>query len=223
MRTVQVVVEAVCLSTPGVRVAKAPQDEAYIGPHGLVGDRHEAEFVRSRSGNVRPNDRQWSAVSREEIETLCADIGVAVFAPGSLGENLRLSGVALGEVPEGSVLELPGGARLEVAGQNDPCLNAAHELSQTYGPEVGLYFVKRAFGRRGVIGRVLVPGPVRVGDIGTLLILEGEAQPLRQAQDGALRQAQDAASRQKTSVDDDVVAGLRRFRAGRARPGPAVA
>ena len=172
MKKLIAMVEAVCLSTPGVRVAKAPQDEAFIGPHGLVGDRHEAEFLRARTGAVFPNHRQWSAVSVEEVTELCFEMGVPVFAAGALGENLRLSGLRLAEVAAGSVLEFPSGARLQVAGQNDPCVNAAAELSRSYGAVVERYFVKCAFGRRGLIGSVLEPGLVRPGDSVAVLVPE---------------------------------------------------
>jgi MOSC domain-containing protein YiiM len=170
MKSILVRVEAVCLSIPRIRVAKAPQEEAFIGPHGLVGDRHEGEFRRGRNGGVYPNQRQWSAVSVEEVRGLCADMGVEAFQPGELGENLLLSGVRLAEVPEGSVLEFPSGARLHVAGQNDPCVNAAAELSQTYRAVVREYFVKTAWGRRGLVGSVLESGLVRPGDDVTILV-----------------------------------------------------
>ena len=95
MKELMAVVEAVCLSIEGVRVAKAPQDEAFVGPYGFVGDRHEAEFRRTpRSTAIRANHRQWSAVSTIEVEELCADMGVdPPFALGALGENLRLGGI----------------------------------------------------------------------------------------------------------------------------------
>jgi len=166
-------VEAVCLSVEGVRVAKAPQDEAFLGPHGFVGDRHEAEYRRGRDGSLQPNHRQWSAVSTEEVADVCAAIGVPAFLPGEMGENLRLAGVKLASVPAGSVLELPSGARLLVAGRNDPCVNAAAELSRKYGPAVGRDFVKESFGRRGVIGRVLETGAVRPGDAVRILVPDG--------------------------------------------------
>jgi MOSC domain-containing protein YiiM len=173
-RQIAATVEAVCISVPGVRVAKAPQDEAFLGPHGFVGDRHEAEFRRTPDGTgQRPNRRQWSAVSSEEVAELCADMGVdPAFVPGAMGENLRLSGVHLADVPEGSVLEFESGARLLVSGRNDPCVNAALELSQTYGPVVGQYFVKQAFGRRGILGTVLETGVIRPGDRLTILLPE---------------------------------------------------
>jgi MOSC domain-containing protein YiiM len=169
MKQVKATVDAVCLSVPGVRVAKQPQDEAFLGPHGLAGDRHALEF--SRSGN--PNLRQWSAISTDEVAQLCADMGVEPpFEPGAMGENLRLSGIQLADVSPGSVLEFPSGARLLVSGQNDPCINAAKELSETYGPAVGQYFVKQAFGRRGILGTVLATGVVRPGDEITVLVPE---------------------------------------------------
>jgi MOSC domain-containing protein YiiM len=174
MKQVRAKVEAVCLSVEGVRVAKEPKDEAFLGPHGFVGDRHEAEFRKSTSGGAPvPNHRQWSAVSTEEVAELCANIGVApAFVDGALGENLRLSGIRLAEVPEGSVLEFPSGARLAVHGRNDPCVNAAKELSATYGGVVGQYFVKQAFGKRGILGTVLETGVIRPGDEVTVSIAE---------------------------------------------------
>jgi len=87
-----------------------------------------------------------------------------------MGENLRLSGIKLADVPEGSVIEMPSGAKLLVSGRNDPCINAARELSATYGSQVGQYFVKQAFGRRGILGTVLETGVVRPGDKVTILL-----------------------------------------------------
>jgi MOSC domain-containing protein YiiM len=170
-------VEAVCISVPDVRVAKTPQDEAFLGPHGFVGDRHEAEFRESRDGSGhRPNHRQWSAVSTEEVTELCAGLGVdPAFALGALGENLRLSGVKLDTVPQGSVMELPSGAKLLVSGRNDPCVNAAKELSETYGAHLREHFIKQAFGRRGILGTVIETGVVRPGDKVTILLPDAVA------------------------------------------------
>ena len=164
-RVERAVVEAVCISQPGVRVAKRPVDEAFIGPHGFVGDRHEAEYRRKPYGRgIVPNHRQWHGVCTEEVDAICAGLGLPLLPYGALGENLRFSGVMLGELPNGTELTLPSGARLRLHQQTDPCINAAKELAATYG-EAANGFVKAALGRRGVVGQVLESGIVRPGDV----------------------------------------------------------
>jgi MOSC domain-containing protein YiiM len=107
---------------------------------------------------------------------LCADLGVdPPFALGALGENLRLAGVKLDTIPQGSILELPSGAKLLVSGRNDPCVNAARELAETYGAHLEPHFVKQAFGRRGILGTVLETGVVRPGDTVTILLPDAVA------------------------------------------------
>jgi MOSC domain-containing protein YiiM len=159
------IVEAVCISSEGLRIAKTPVPEARVGPHGIEGDRHATEMRMSRrAGAEVPNRRQWSAVSTEEVEAVCRELGVMPFAFGAMGENLRLRGLPLADLPDGAVFELPSGCRLRVSEQNDPCENAAAELGVTYGPTVERLFVKAAYGRRGVVGTVLAPGTIRPGD-----------------------------------------------------------
>lgn len=175
----EVVVEAVCISTPEARVRKEPQPEVYVGPFGLTGDRHAGQFRWSVTRNQPiPNRRQWSAVSSEEVAEFCQRLGVQPFPPGALGENLRLRGLRLGDVLPGTIFEFPSGARLLVVAQNDPCQNAADELSLTYGPYVQRYFVKEAYGKRGVVGSVLVPGTIRPGDRVTVIQPEAVPAPL---------------------------------------------
>jgi hypothetical protein len=164
-RVERAIVEAVCISRPGVRVAKRPVDEGFIGPHGFVGDRHEAEFRRKPyARGIAPNHRQWHGVCTEEVDAICADLGLPKLPFGALGENLRLSGVLLGGLPNGTEMTLPSGARLRLHQQTDPCINAAKELAATYG-EAANGFVRAALGRRGVVGQVLEPGLVRPGDL----------------------------------------------------------
>jgi len=173
-------VEAVCLSTPNVRVAKTPHDEAFLGPHGFEGDRHAGEQARNYyNGKMSANLRQWTAVANEEVEAMCADLGVEPFPIGALGENLRLSGITLAGLERGAELELASGARLLITGQNDPCINAASALGGIYGPHVEENFVRTAYGRRGVIGSVLEPGLVRVGDEVRLVVPEPEGRQLK--------------------------------------------
>src|SRR5262245_26074265 len=126
MKSYRLKVEAVCMSSPEARVAKRPQEEVLIGPHGLTGDRHATPS--EKHGRAVPNLRQWSAVSTEDVADICASMGVPAFGLGELGENLRLSGMSLSEFDNGAVFEFPSGAQLLVSEQNDPCANAAGEL-----------------------------------------------------------------------------------------------
>ena len=91
---------------------------------------------------------------------------------GHLGENLRLSGVILADLPVGTVLEFPSGARAEVSGKNEPCVAAARELMPVYGGDVGPGFVREALGRRGILGTVLEIGLVCRGDLVRVLVPE---------------------------------------------------
>jgi len=162
-------VQAVCVSTPETRVAKKPVAEVMVGLLGLEGDRHAGQTRLSPRGVTIPNRRQWSAVSTDEVEAFCKELDVTPFALGSLGENVRLKGIALAAVKPGTIFEFPSGCRLEVVGQNDPCEKAAAELAATYGPVVERSFVKASFGHRGVIGTVLAPGLLRPGDEVTVI------------------------------------------------------
>ena len=108
--------------------------------------------------------RSCVANPTEEVDAICGDLGLPKLPYGAFGENLRLSGVLLGELPNGTELTLPSGARLRLHQQTDPCVNAAKELARTYGGAAN-GFVKVALGRRGVVGQVLEPGVVRPGDL----------------------------------------------------------
>ena len=164
MSSLSLAVEAVCTSMPDVRVAKQPRESITFGALGPEDDRHSGETRIAMNGQTVPNDRQWSAVSTEDVEAICADLGVAPFAFGAMGENLRLRGMQLAGLADGSILSFPSGARLQVSSKNDPCLHAAAELSPAYGGSVKGDFVKQALNRRGVLGLVLDVGVVRPGD-----------------------------------------------------------
>jgi MOSC domain-containing protein YiiM len=172
-------VEAVCISTPGTRVAKRPQASGMVGQLGFEGDRHSGPiYTLVRTGQQFPNKRQWSAVSTEEVEDFCQKLGVMPFDLGELGENIRIRGIRLAEAAPGTIFEFPSGCRLQVEKQNDPCDNAAAELAVKYGDAVGRNFVKASFGRRGVVGTVLSPGRIDVGDEVTVIVPQTAESPV---------------------------------------------
>ncbi len=161
-------VDAVCIGA-GRTVAKTAVPLATMGPFGFDGDRHAGETFVPRYGHNRGqrvfNERQWSAVSAEEVAELEGRLGTTIPV-GALGENLRLSGVAgLSDLPSGTRLTFPSGAVLFVSGQNAPCARAAASLAALSGvAAIRRLFTKAATGRRGLVGWVETPGLVRAGD-----------------------------------------------------------
>lgn len=117
-----------------------------------------------------PNDRQWSAVSPEELEAIARAMGIPCIDPGWLGANLALIGIPnLTKLPEGTRLVFPEHAILLVKGENLPCTGPGEIIATKY-PDKGLkanQFPKAAIGRRGLVGTVEEPGNgiIRLHDI----------------------------------------------------------
>ena len=96
---------------------------------GLTGDRHRS-FERESwgagykqpEGTRRRNERQWSAVSIEELAeiTTAMDLKEPLLA-ATLGANLCLEGIPnLSRLPKGTILKFPSGAELMVEEYNHP-------------------------------------------------------------------------------------------------------
>jgi MOSC domain-containing protein YiiM len=107
---------------------------------GIVGDRHRS-FVRETwlgdkqpKGTYRRNERQWSAVSIEELAAISSQMDLSEPLQASdLGANLCLSGVvALSRLPRGTILKFPSGAALIVEEYNPPCADMGESLGNKY-------------------------------------------------------------------------------------------
>lgn len=161
-------ITAICIGDdPGV--GKDPVWTAEIGVHGLNGDRHATQTVRIRAGKRRGetifNERQWSAVSEEEIREIEKALGVAIPV-GALGENFRVEGQpALSQLPFGTRIRLPNGPVLLVSGQNFPCQKQSDYLAGLFEiPTLRRAFMPASKDLRGIVGWVETTGPVTVGD-----------------------------------------------------------
>lgn len=155
---------------------------------GVVEDRHRA-FERSAwhgdkqpEGTTRRNERQWSAVSVEEL----AEIGDAMdlaeqLTAASVGANLCLSGIGeLSRLPKGTLLKFPSGAELAVEEYNPPCHDmgkqlAARHTTRSGEPLSSTAFSKAAKLKRGVVGVVEVAGTISAGDAVTVELYETPA------------------------------------------------
>jgi MOSC domain-containing protein YiiM len=132
---------------------------------GVEGDAHAGVTVQHRSRVARdpsqPNLRQVHLLHAELFE----ELRVAGFTvrPGDLGENLTTRGVALLDLPTGTLLHLGREAVVEITGLRNPC-------SQIDRFQQGLMaaVLDRSSGqlirKAGVMGVVLAGGEVGVGD-----------------------------------------------------------
>lgn len=133
---------------------------------GVEGDTHLGVTVQHRSRVKRdptqPNLRQVHLI-HAELHTELREQGFEV-RPGEMGENITTSGVALLDLPTGTMLRLGAGAVVEITGLRNPC-------SQLDDFQPGLMAATRpqdAAGRvvrkAGVMAVVVAGGEVRPGD-----------------------------------------------------------
>lgn len=157
---------------------KDARDQIAFALDGIVGDRHQSfereawsEGDKQPAGTVRRNERQWSAVSTEELAAMSDTMNLKdTLLPSTLGANLCISGVPeLSRLYKGSVLKFPSGAELIVEEYNPACRDMAEFIRETYttkdgGKPTPTSFLTAAKLTRGIVGVVEVAGIVAVGD-----------------------------------------------------------
>lgn len=155
---------------------------------GVVGDRHRSHERTTWSGDKQPegttrrNERQWSAVSTEELAEIqnTMDLSEPLTA-ASLGANICLSGIRdLSRLPRGTVLKFPSGAELMVEEYNPPCHDMGKQLASKHTTRSGETLSSTAFSKaakltRGVVGVVEVSGVISAGDEVTVELYEPPA------------------------------------------------
>ena len=159
---------------------------------GVVGDRHQSYQRRTWQGDKQPegtirrNERQWSAVSTEELAEI-QDAMDLTEPPSAtdLGANLCLAGLPeLSRMPKGTLLKFPSGAELMVEEYNPPCHDMGKKLAAKYTTRSGEVLSSTAFSKaaklnRGVVGVVEAAGAISAGDELTVDIYETPAWLLR--------------------------------------------
>ncbi len=158
-------------------LSKASMDTIEVNFHGIVGDQHAGFSREAYSGEREPkgtvlrNDRQWSAVSEEELAFMSEYLElVEPIAANTLGANLCFSGLPdLSLLPRGTRFKFPSGAALIVEEYNPPCRDMSIEVAKKHLTRSGEplkpgAWQRAAMGRRGIVGVVDVPGEIRVGD-----------------------------------------------------------
>lgn len=168
--------------------AKEEKPSIEIALDGIVGDRHRSykrgtwPGDKQPEGTVRRNERQWSAVSMEELTEISEAMDLAEpLTAEELGANLCLQGVIqLSRLPRGTLLKFPSGAELLVEEFNPPCHDMGKKLADTHATRSGTPLQSTAFSKaakltRGVVGIVEVAGTISAGDEVVIEIYEPPA------------------------------------------------
>ena len=159
---------------------------------GVVGDRHQSferetwEGDKQAAGTTRRNERQWSAVSVEELAAIQEAMDLKeTLSAAELGANLCLQGIdELSRLPKGTLLKFPSGVELTVEEYNPPCQDMGKKLAAIYSTQSGKQLSSTAFSKaakltRGVVGVVEVAGTVSEGEEVTVEFYETPAWLLR--------------------------------------------
>jgi MOSC domain-containing protein YiiM len=160
-------------------LSKASHPEIDVQLDGIVGDRHRGHVRqcwagdKQAKGTTRRNERQWSAVSVEELREIAAAMGArSPLTPASVGANLCLEGIpSVSRLPKGTLLAFPSGAELIVEEYNPPCSKMGKIQGEAHGV-AATAFPKAAKLTRGVVGVVEAAGSIRAGDEVTVTIYE---------------------------------------------------
>ncbi len=150
---------------------------------GIPGDVHGGATRRSGArepwlarGTIIRNDRQVSALAREELEEVARRLSIPLLKPEWIGGNLLVEGMPdFSELAPGSRLafggswqgkgRFDGGAILRVEGYNLPCRQAGRALAGFCNdPTFEFAFVKQAAELRGLVLSVDLAGPITPGD-----------------------------------------------------------
>jgi MOSC domain-containing protein YiiM len=167
------------------QLSKDEQSSIIVELDGVVGDRHRSYSRETWAGDkqpkgtVRRNERQWSAVSVEELAEIqeAMDLTEPLTAT-ALGANLCFEGIAeLSRLPKGTIMRFPSGAELMVAEYNPPCLDMGTKFAETMQTRSGTPLENTRFSKaskllRGVVGVVEVAGIINPGDEVEVIVYE---------------------------------------------------
>ena len=167
-------------------LSKDEQATITVELDGVVGCAHRGYVRKCWDGDKqakdspRRNERQWSAVSVEELAEISADMGIeGPITAASVGANLCLEGIPeLSRLPKGTLLKFPSGAELIVEEYNPPCKYMGEEQAKLHGVSPTA-FPKASTLKRGVVGVVEAAGEIVAGDEVTVTIYETPSWLLR--------------------------------------------
>jgi len=160
------------------QLGKDEQASITVELDGIVGDRHRslertawAGNDKQPAGTVRRNERQWSAVSVEELAEIAEAMDLAEpLSAAAIGANICIEGIPqLSRLPRGTTFRFPSDAELQVENFNPPCLDMGAKLAESMKTRSGKRLDDTAFSKasklsRGLVGVVEVAGEICTGD-----------------------------------------------------------
>jgi hypothetical protein len=172
------IVESICVNGQPIErtlfLLDGPYHENHAGFQRKLSG-HDSEYIRTSSltkGATVFNWRTWTGLSSEEISKIEQELGVKIPL-GCLLENITVSGIPnFSKLAPTTRLVFPvrekvlsKQAILAVWEENGPCKHVGKRLADHHGSfDLMTKFVAAAHGKRGVMGIVLAPGLIEVGD-----------------------------------------------------------
>ncbi|WP_070121795.1 MOSC domain-containing protein [Bacillus marinisedimentorum] len=174
MKKVEAVLEALLIADDPDTFVSRRIEETVLEFGGIRGDRH---FGTTYPADVRQpmypkgteilNRRQISILSAEEMKAVALELDLPEIKPEWLGANMLLKGINdLTMLPAGSRILFSSGAGIVCESINLPCTLPGAVIQKQFAGHRGLTrnFVPAAKRRRGIVGSVERPGPVKAGE-----------------------------------------------------------
>jgi len=159
-------VEAVCTSEAHSFSKIRRTQIRLVAGIGVAGDAHAGPTVKHRSrvavDPTQPNLRQVHLIHAELFDEL-SQLGHAVRA-GDLGENITTRGLAVLDLPTGTLLHLGADAVVEVTGLRNPCVQLDRFQPGLMAAVLGRDAEGALVRKSGIMGVVRADGVVTVGD-----------------------------------------------------------
>jgi hypothetical protein len=152
---------------------------AHLNYEGIPGDRHYGYQKKSGGrdkwlfsrGTLIANNRQWSAVSAEELAEISQKMNLPEIKAEWIGANLVFRGFPdFTSIPPLSRICIGPEVVLVVYGENEPCDLPMPYIEKGSGLKAAKPFSYAAKKRRGLVGWVEYPGLISAGDTANIYI-----------------------------------------------------
>ena len=168
-------------------IASKPVADIELSYAGIPGDTHSGLTRKACSrftylyekGTEISNCRQISLVSAEELQEIADAMGISEIQPEWLGANMQIEGIPdLTLLPPSTRLVFSSKATLVVDLENRPCIYPA-QIIDSYYPNKGRKFVRKALHKRGVTAWVERQGKIQIGDSVDIFFPQQPLHPLQ--------------------------------------------